>query len=323
MSVRELERPIRGIIPPMVTPLVGPDRLDEAGLERLIEYMLSGGVHGLFVLGSCGEGPSISHRLRRQLIDRTCAIVDGRVLVLVGVTDPCRAESLHLAQHAAVAGADAVVLSAPYYYPITQDELVTYTKQLATESPLPVTLYNMPSLTRTSFALDSVRQLVDEPAIVGMKDSSGDLDYFRNLCAIGRQRNDWSLLIGQEHLLLQALELGADGGVCGGANVWPQGFVQLYEATLATTETAIAEQGDVLSYLVDQADRLAQIYRVAGESITAPSVIKGLKAALAALGITTAEVAPPLEPLSAAEQAHLANILRELGFQLGLEPQRA
>ncbi|MGD9635324.1 MAG: dihydrodipicolinate synthase family protein [Pirellulales bacterium] len=322
MSYRELERPIRGIIPPLVTPLVGPDRLDEAGLERLIEYMLAGGVHGLFALGSCGEGPSISHRVRRQLIDRTCAIVDGRVPVLVGITDPCRAESLHLARHAADAGADAVVLSAPYYYPITQDELVGYVKQLAAESPLPVTLYNMPSLTRTSFELESVQQLVDEPAIVGMKDSSGDLEYFRDLLTIGRQRDDWSLLVGQEHLLLQVLELGADGGVCGGANVWPQAFVQLYEATLATTETAIAEQGDVLPHLVDQVDRLAQIYRVAGETITAPSVIKGLKGALAAMGIAAAEVAPPLEPLSAAEQAHVATILQELGFQLGLQPQR-
>lgn len=323
MSFRELERPIRGIIPPMVTPLVGPDRLDAAGLERLLENMISGGVHGLFILGSCGEGPSISHRLRRELIDRTCAIVDGRVPVLVGITDPCHAESLLLARHAAETGADAVVLSAPYYYPITQDELVAYTRQIAAESPLPVTLYNMPALTRTTFDLESVQQLVDEPAIVGMKDSSGDLEYFRNLCTIGRQRDDWSLLIGQEHLLLQALEMGADGGVCGGANVWPQAFVQLYEASLATTDTAIAEQGDVLPHLVDQTDRLAQIYRVASETITAPSVIKGLKAALSALGLTTADVAPPLESLAPAEQAQVATILRELGFQLGLQPQRA
>lgn len=322
MSFRELEQPIRGIIPPVVTPLVGPDRLDQAGLERLLDYMITGGVHGLFILGSCGEGPSIGHRVRRELIDRTCAIVEGRIPVLVGITDTSPVESLQVAQHAADAGADAVVLSAPYYYPISQDELVAYATQIAAESPLPVTLYNMPSLTRTNFALESVQQLIDEPAVVGMKDSSGDLDYFRDLCTIGRQRDDWSLLIGQEQLLLPALELGADGGVCGGANVWPQAFVQLYEASLATTETAIAEQGDVLPHLVDQADRLAQIYRVASESTSAPSVIKGLKAALSALGLTTAEVAPPLLPLSPADQAHVATILRELGFQLGLQAQQ-
>jgi 4-hydroxy-tetrahydrodipicolinate synthase len=318
MAFRELDRPIRGIIPPVVTPLAGPDRLDETGLERLLEHLIGGGVHGLFILGSCGEGPSLSHRLRRELVERTCTIVEDRLPVLVGITDTCYAESLRLAQHAADAGADAVVLSAPYYFPIEQAELVAYLQRLASDSPLPVTLYNMPSLTGVNFALESVQQLIDVPAIVGIKDSSGDLDYFRDLRTLARQRDDWSVLIGQEHLLTQALELGADGGVCGGANVWPQAFVQLYEATLATTETTIAEQGDVLPHLVDQADRLAQIYRVAGEAITAPSVINGLKAALAAMGITTADVAEPLQPLSAADQRHVESILGELGLPLGL-----
>jgi 4-hydroxy-tetrahydrodipicolinate synthase len=288
MAFRELDRPIRGIIPPVVTPLAGPDRLDETGLERLLEHLIGGGVHGLFILGSCGEGPSLSHRLRRELVERTCTIVEDRLPVLVGITD------------------------------IEQAELVAYLQRLASDSPLPVTLYNMPSLTGVNFALESVQQLIDVPAIVGIKDSSGDLDYFRDLRTLARQRDDWSVLIGQEHLLTQALELGADGGVCGGANVWPQAFVQLYEATLATTETTIAEQGDVLPHLVDQADRLAQIYRVAGEAITAPSVINGLKAALAAMGITTADVAEPLQPLSAADQRHVESILGELGLPLGL-----
>lgn len=321
MAFQELDRPIRGIIPPVVTPLSGPDRLDEAGLERLIDHLTGGGVHGLFILGSCGEGPSLSHRLRRELVDRTCALVDGRLPVLVGVTDTCYAESLRLARHAANVGADAVVLSAPYYYPVEQVELIAHVRRFAQESPLPITLYNIPSLTRTSFDLISVSQLLNEPAVVGIKDSSGDLDYFRDLRALARQRDDWSVLIGQEHLLSQALDLGADGGVCGGANVWPQAFIQLYEATLATTETVIAEQGDVLPHLVDQADRLSQIYRVEGESITAPSVIKGLKAALAAMGITTPQVAEPLQPLSAAEQRHVESILGELGLQLGLRAQ--
>ena len=102
--------------------------------------------------------------------------------------------------------------------------------------PLPVTLYNMPSLTRTSFELATVRRLLDEPSIVGMKDSSGDLAYFEKVRELSRERDDWSLLVGQEHLLAQALERGADGGVCGGANVWPQLFVQIYEAALATAK---------------------------------------------------------------------------------------
>lgn len=322
MTFQELSQPLRGIIPPVVTPLAGPDQLDAPALDRLIDYMISGGVHGLFLLGSCGEGPSLSHRLRRELIDRACAFVDRRVPVIVGITDPCHAESMNLAQHAADAGADAVVLSAPYYYPMEQAELVAYARQIATESPLPVTLYNIPSLTRTRFEPESIRQLLDVPAIVGLKDSSGDLDYFQAVRELARERSDWTLLIGQEQLLAEAMAIGADGGVCGGANVWPQLFVQIYEASLAT-ETAIAEQGDVLPYLEDRSDRLARIYQRGDEPITASSVIKGLKAALAALGITRDEPAPPLAPLTAAQKQHVESILRELDFHAALAANNA
>jgi 2-dehydro-3-deoxy-D-pentonate aldolase len=318
MAFQELDQPIRGIIPPVVTPLAGPGELDVAGLERLIDYLVAGGVHGLFLLGSCGEGPSLSHRVRRQMIDRTCQLVDGRIPVLVGITDPCFDESLLLASHAADAGADAVVLSAPYYYPIDQRDLLSYSQRLVREVPLPVTLYNIPSLTRTSFELATIERLMDEPTVVGLKDSSGDMNYFERAGALARRRDDWSLLIGQEHLLAPALERGADGGVCGGANVCPQLFVQIYEATLATTDTVIAEQGDVLPHLVDQADRLARLYQLGSNSITASSVIKGLKAALSELAICSDEVAQPLQQLAPTERQQVDAILRELGFAAAL-----
>ena len=107
----------------MVTPLVDRDTLDVAGLERLVDRIVSAGVSGLFVLGTTGEAPSLSYRLRRELIGRTCELVDDRVPVLVGVTDTSFVESVNLAEEAADSGADAVVLSAPYYFPAGQDEL--------------------------------------------------------------------------------------------------------------------------------------------------------------------------------------------------------
>jgi len=316
MSFRELAQPLRGIIPPMVTPLAGHNQLDEAGLERLVEHMIAGGVHGLFILGSCGEGPSLSARLRRQLIDRTCQCVDSRMPVLVGVTDPCYDESLSLASYAADAGADAVVISAPYYFPINQSDLLAHFQRFAQESPLPVTLYNMPALTRMSFEPETVERLAEEESIVGIKDSSGDLDYFQRIERLRQRRPDWTFLIGQEHLLAPAIERGADGGVCGGANVWPQVFVQIYDAALASFDTTIAEERDVLPHLVDQADRLARIYQLGSQPITASSVIRGLKSALAALGICSDAVALPLQSLSATEFRQIAAVLRELGLPL-------
>src|SRR5262245_63676777 len=110
MTTPKLPRPLRGIVPPLATPLRDEDELDVAGLERLIEHVLAGGVHGLFLLGTTGEGPALSYRLRYELIDRGCRQVAGRVPVLVGVSDPSFVETLRLAERAAAAGAQAVGL---------------------------------------------------------------------------------------------------------------------------------------------------------------------------------------------------------------------
>src|ERR1700734_57318 len=116
--------PVRGIIPPMVTPLTGPDELDVSGLERVIERILRGGVHGLFILGTTGEGPALSYKLRRELIRRTCAQVAGRVPVLVGVTDSAWPEMLQMTARAAESGANAHVVAPPYYFMLGQPDLL-------------------------------------------------------------------------------------------------------------------------------------------------------------------------------------------------------
>src|SRR5580693_5577452 len=112
-----MKLPLTGIVPPMVTPLRGRDELDLLGLERLVEHILSGGVSGLFILGTTGEGPSLSYQLRRELIRRVCKQVNHRVPILVGITDTAFVESVNLARSAADYGAAAVVLAPPYYLP--------------------------------------------------------------------------------------------------------------------------------------------------------------------------------------------------------------
>jgi 4-hydroxy-tetrahydrodipicolinate synthase len=219
-----------GIIPPMVTPLRDRDALDVPGLERLVEHMLAGGIHGLFILGTTGEAPSLSYRLRRELVDRVCRQVLGRVPVLVGITDTALVESLALARHAAQAGAQAVVAAPPFYFPAGQPELLHYVEHLTAELPLPLFLYNMPMMTKVAFAPQTVRQLLGNARIVGVKDSSGDLGYFEQLLAVARERPDWSVLVGPEHLLADAVERGGQGGVNGGANLCPRLFVELYAA---------------------------------------------------------------------------------------------
>ena len=176
-----MNTPLCGIIPPMVTPLLDDDTIDHAGLERLVEHLLAGGVHGLFNLGTTGEGPSLSHALRCQLIETTMAQVAGRVPVLVGITDTSFVESVELADFAADVGSQAVVASTPYYFATAQPELLEYLEQLVKAVSLPLVLYNMPQLTKVSFEPDTVRQALQWENVIGIKDSSGDMKYFNRL----------------------------------------------------------------------------------------------------------------------------------------------
>ncbi len=118
-----LARPLRGIIPPVITPLSAPDRLDVAATEKLVEHMIAGGLHGLFLLGTNGEGPAMPYELRRELVERVTKQVAGRVPVLVGITDTIYTEAARMAEFSAKTGADAVVFATPYYWLTSQDDL--------------------------------------------------------------------------------------------------------------------------------------------------------------------------------------------------------
>jgi 4-hydroxy-tetrahydrodipicolinate synthase len=292
-----------GIIVPMVTPLASQWALDEAALEALVDRLLTGGVHGLFLLGTCGEGASLSHELRQTMIERTCRLVAGRVPVLASVSDSSPTESVALARFAADAGATTIVVAPPFYLPLSQSELQNYFVRQADASPLPVMLYNMPALTKLEIEPETLRRLQDHPRIIGLKDSSGDLEYFAAAVDVVRRRSDWSVFMGPEQLLISALEMGADGGVSGGANVFPKLFVEMFNA-------ATSGRRDELNALLPQARLFESVYE--SGPITAATVIKGLKAALACLEIGNGLVAEPLEPLASEDLDRIKHVVERL-----------
>jgi len=130
-----MKNQLHGIIAPMVTPLVDNNTLDIKGLESIIEHIISGGVHGLFILGTTGEGTNLSYELRYDLIQRVCLQVSKRIPVLVGITDTSLTYSIKMAEKAAKYGAEAVVSSAPFYFKLSQSELISYFNDLANQSP--------------------------------------------------------------------------------------------------------------------------------------------------------------------------------------------
>jgi len=300
--------PLRGIIPPMVTPLRSRDELDVGGLERLIEHILGGGVHGLFVLGTTGEAPSLSYRLRRELVERTCRQVAGRVPVLVGITDTAFVESVNVARAAAEAGAQGVVLAPPYYFPTGQEELLEYLQHLVPELPLPLFLYNMPSMTKLVFEPATVRLALDIPGIVGLKDSSGNMVYFHRLRCLLRDRPDFSLLVGPEELLGETVMLGGHGGVNGGANLFPQLYVALYDAAVAGNRDRVAALHEVVMQISDT------IYSTGRHS---SSFLKGLKCALAIKGRCDDFLAEPFHRFRDAERNRIRGYLQQAELLVG------
>lgn len=300
-----LAKPLRGIIPPMITPLVDRDTLDVAGLERLIEHILAGGVHGLFILGTTGESAGLSHRLRHEFIERVCSQVNGRVPVLVGITDTSFVESVNVAQKAAQAGAQGLVLAPPYYFPAGQPELLEYLEHLVPELSLPLFLYNMPNRPKPGFDIGTVRAAADIPGIVGLKDSSASMLYFHQLLATLADRPEFTLLMGPEQLLAEAVLLGGHGGVCGGANLLPRLYVDLYKAACAKDLSRVESLHKMVIRVNSTVFSVGQF-----ES----SFIKGLKCALSLLGICNDFLAEPFHRFREPQRDMVHKHMVELGL---------
>jgi dihydrodipicolinate synthase/N-acetylneuraminate lyase len=288
-----MKLPLRGIITPLATPLqLRPLSLDVRGLERLIEHVLKGGVDGVFLLGTTGEFSSLGREMRQDIIRRATTQIKGRVPVLVGISDTAISEILLLAETAEQAGADALVLAAPYYFQHSQDDLLRYLEQITKSLTLPLFLYNIPHLTKTSFDPETVRRAADLPGVVGLKDSTGDLNYLEKTISLMRDRPGFSILVGPEEMLYECMKRGAIGGVCGGSNLNPTLFVDLYEAILRGE----SKRAELLQAMVEESSDA--LYRV---GFPGSSYLRGLKAALSLSGICGPDPAPPFAPFTPEE----------------------
>jgi 4-hydroxy-tetrahydrodipicolinate synthase len=298
-----LPQPFRGIVPPMVTPLMDNNTLDKSGLDRLIEHLIQGGVHGLFILGTTGEGTSLSYLLRKELIALSCEKVRDRVPIMVGITDTAPEESIQLTSAAAEAGASAVVAAPPYYFGMSQSELLQYYWKLADQLVLPLFLYNMPSHTKINIAPETVKVLSEHPNILGLKDSSGNAVYFNSVLHVMKSNPSFTLMVGPEEMMASSVLMGGHGGVNGGANMFPELYVALYNA-------AVERDLDRVLLLQERVMDISQKIYCAG--VSGSSYLQGLKTALSLLGICNDFIASPLTGFEAKEKEAIKLNLAEL-----------
>jgi len=269
-------KPLEGIIVPLVTPLANNDQIDVKSLEKLIEHVIEGGVHGIFVLGTSGEAQSISMRLREEMIRETSRILRNRLPLLVGISDTSLNDSAALAQKAYEAGAYAVVATPPYYFATGQSELIEYFENLLSILPLPLFLYNMPVHTKMSFDAKTIKYIAQNEKVIGFKDSSANATYLQTVMYSMRERPDFMIFVGPEEMTSEMLLMGASGGVNGGANLFPKLYVELYNAAKSHN----------IEKVRDLQQKVMQISTsIYNKGKYGSSYLKGLKCALSIAGI--------------------------------------
>ena len=307
---------LTGLIPPMVTPLDAKRRLDKKGTRNMVHHLLKGGVDGIFLLGTTGEGPHLSYAIREELVKTVCAEVRkyGRAVaprpphaaipVLVGITETDMDDAVAFASKCKSYGAAAVVAAPPYYFKLTQAECVAWFTEMADRLPLPLVVYDMPAHTDTVIEPATIAKLAAHPNIVAMKDSSSIIALFNKFrIALEPFSDKFSLFMGPDEAMGEAVLLGADGGVCTGANLWPAQFKAMYLA---------AKAGDVEKVRRLQRFTTMSSYLLYGLGQGQIGFLKGVKAALAEMGLIQNVLAAPFEPFGGKELVQVRTALRRL-----------
>jgi 4-hydroxy-tetrahydrodipicolinate synthase len=224
---------LEGIFTPTVVPFDGRGEINEPELRRFLSWLIEKGVHGLYPNGSTGEFTRLSVDERRRIVKITCEEARGRVPVLAGAAEANVKETLAACETYAGYGARAVAIVSPIYYRLSPESVAAYFTQIAQNSPIDITLYNIPMFA-TPIDLPTIRKLAELPRIVGIKDSSGDLAFMmRMISAVRPARPDFSFLTGWEAVLVPMLVIGCDGGTHASSNVVPELTRSLFEMTRA------------------------------------------------------------------------------------------
>lgn len=227
-------RNINGVIVPLLTPINSDESVNYVYLDNLIEYVIQGGVDAIFAMGPTGEFARFDKDTRGKVAAHICKKANGRLPVYVGVSDCGTRQVIEHVKRAELAGADAVACSLPYYFPISENEAYDFFKDIAMSTSLPVILYNIPVACGKSISFSLLEKLLHIDNIVGIKDSSGDKQYFSGIIEICRKRRaDFKVLVGTEDMIYYGLTSGADGIVPSLANPFPRLLAELYKSSLA------------------------------------------------------------------------------------------
>jgi len=290
---------IHGIIPPVATPMRDDENLDLPRLRWFLDYLIGEGVHGVFVLGTNSEFYALDEGEKQEVIATAVEHVRGRVPVLAGTGAATTREAVRLARLAEREGADGVSVITPYFISPSQQEVYDHYRRIAESISLPVLLYSNPTMCGgLMVGIDTAARLAGLPNVVGIKDSSGDLQNLMEYVGVAPER--FAAMQGRDTLIYPALVVGARGAVPASANVAPRLCVDIYEAyQRGEQEKAMAAQL-----------RLNPV-RLALNLGTQPG---GVKAGLRLRGFSIGPCRAPVGQPSAEQQERLRAALAPVGL---------
>ena len=290
----------RGMIPLIITPFTNDGRIDEPVLRELTEFLLTGGVHGIFPMGATGEFYAVEDDEYRRLLQLTKEIVAGRVPVYAGCNHITTRGAIRLVKIAEEVGVDAISVLTPMFISQTNAELYDYFKAIAAASSLPIVLYNNPPKTNINIAPPVLARLAEIENIVAVKDSSGDFTNTAEYLRLTRDNDNFHVLLGRDTLIYAGLCHGATGAIASCANVAPRVVADIYDKYMA------GDHGGAL----DAQFRLAPL-RIACGMGTFPAVIKE---GLNMVGVPAGKCQDPIAELLPEQKEELRKVLIGMGL---------
>jgi 4-hydroxy-tetrahydrodipicolinate synthase len=280
----------------MVTPMTADEQLNERSMRRLTNYLIEGKVHGLFAAGSQGESWALTHDEKRRVWETVVDETRGRVPVYAGAAGMTTRQTIELTRLAEKAGVDAVSVLTPFFIRPNEDELFNHYKAIAESTSLPIVIYSNPIRTNVRVSPGLLGRLAQVRGIVGIKDSSGDLELTAEYIRVVPP--GFSVLVGLDTLIYAGLTYGTKGSIAATANVIPALAASIYDRFM---------EGDLPGAL--QAQRSLAPLRMAFNWGTYPVVIKE---ALNLMGMDVGPCRAPVGPLSAEQRGALKSLLREM-----------
>lgn len=297
----------RGVFPPVPTIVDRQGRLDKAGMSALIDKLIADGVNGMLFLGSGGEFSHMPKEMRLEVAEFVVAYTAKRVPVLMGISSPSTAEAIEFGRHADKLGVDGLLVVNPYYALLSQDYIYNHFRTVAESVRTPVLLYNFPALTKQNLGPDLVARLAaDVPNIIGIKDTVDNASHVRELINVVRPiRPDFVIFAGFDEYMMDALVLGANGGIPATANFAAPITCGIYKAF-------VAKDYETMFALQRRLARLSQVYDIESPFFGV------IKQAIRLCGLDISpEVMAPVLPLSPEKTERLSSILKAAGVLPG------